>query len=135
MVTDQLNLLVNLALIDNHLDPREVEMILRVGKANGLDKVQIQRIIDNPSRDISLTNLTEEQKIEYLVNMVQLMKIDGKTFNGEILYCQEIATRLGFEPEVISSLYTVIFSDPKIKVHDSLIRTAIIAHLKENPES
>ena len=135
MVTDQLNLLVNLALIDNHLDPREVEMILRVGKANGLDKVQIQRIIDNPSRDISLTNLTEEQKIEYLVNMVQLMKIDGKTFNGEILYCQEIATRLGFEPEVISSLYTVIFSDPKIKVHDSLIRTAIIAHLKENSES
>ena len=131
MVGDQIHVLVNLARIDNHLDPREIEMILRVGEAHGLGKGKIQEIIDNPSSEISLTSLSEDQKIEYLVNMVQLMKIDGKTFNGEILYCQEIAARLGFKPEVISSLYTMIFSNPEIKVHDSLIRSTIISHLKE----
>jgi hypothetical protein len=49
--------------------------------------------------------LDEEERFELLYDVVQLMKIDNKIFNEEILYCQQIAMKLGYPLEAIMELY------------------------------
>jgi uncharacterized tellurite resistance protein B-like protein len=126
----QLHLLASLALADGEIDPKEKQMILKIGSAHGYDRSEVESILENPEKDLSLEDLSEDEKFEYLVNLVQLMKIDGRTYNGEILYCQEIARRLGFRQEVIMELYKLIYTDPDIRVPDSMIRQTIKEHLE-----
>lgn len=121
----QLHLLVNLARIDGNLDSKEKDMIFSIGTAHGLGKDEIEDIISNPESEIELEELSEDEKLEYLCNLVQLMKIDGKVYNGEIVYCQNIATRLGYDKDVILELYKVIYSDPSVRVPESMIREIV----------
>ena len=58
------------------------------------------------------------------------MKIDGKVYNKEILFCQQIVTKLGYELGAIMEIYPFVYKNLKIpdekrflkrKVRDYLI--------------
>jgi uncharacterized tellurite resistance protein B-like protein len=114
MIKEQLNVLINLAASDRIIDDRESKIIHMIGKASGLPKEEIDEMIKRPRPVGDLNTLTEDQKFENLYQLIQLMKTDGQVFKSEITFCETIATRLGYNKEVIGELASKVYSDPSI---------------------
>lgn len=49
------------------------------------------------------------------------MKADGQVFKSEIVFCEDMAERLGYNRRVVAELSSKIYSDPSITAdRDSL---------------
>lgn len=115
MIKEQLNVLIQLAASDSNVAEKEAKLIQMIGVSNGVPKEEIEEMLKNPSRPIgNLGTLTDDQKFEHLYQVVQMMKIDGQVFKSEIVFCEDIAGRLGYKKGVIAELSSKIFSDPSI---------------------
>lgn len=130
MVKDQLNVLIQLASSDNLVADKEAKLIHMIAKVNGVSQEEIEHMLKNPTPIGDLANLTEDQKFEYLYNIVQLMKIDGQVFKSEIVFCEEIADKLGYKKGVIGELSSRIFSDPSITADRGMLQSKAGKYLK-----
>lgn len=110
----KLSTLIQLANADGEFSGEEKRMILMIGKANRVSEEEVNQLIENPEPIPPVSTMTEDDKFEYLYNIVQLMKIDNQVFLSEIKYCEDIAEKLGFKRKVIGALSRQIFSDPAI---------------------
>lgn len=113
-IKSQLSTLIQLAKIDGDFAGEEKKLILILGKANGLGEAEVMDLVENPEPLPPLSTMTEDDRFEYLYNIVQLMKIDSQVYLSEIKYCEELAEKLGFKKTVISKLSSRVFSDPAI---------------------
>lgn len=113
-IKSQLSTLIQLAKIDGDFAGEEKNLILILGKANGLGEAEVMDLVENPEPLPPLSTMTEDDRFEYLYNIVQLMKIDSQVYLSEIKYCEELAEKLGFKKTVISKLSSRVFSDPAI---------------------
>ncbi|GIV36873.1 MAG: hypothetical protein KatS3mg032_1252 [Cyclobacteriaceae bacterium] len=104
MALAQLKLLVNLARIDGEVAERERKYITTIGLANGIPSEEITLLLDQHHDNIYLPDLNNEQKFQYLVSLVQLMKIDERLYQEEIRYCATVASRLGYDKAVLFDL-------------------------------
>lgn len=127
-ITAQLSALIQLAKIDGDFDGEERLHIYMLGQANGLSKEDVNKIIDNPEPLPPISTMSEEEKFEYLYNIVQLMKIDSQVYLSEIKYCEDMAEKLGYKRKVISTLSSRIFSDPSITGDKDALKKAIKKH-------
>lgn len=131
MVKETLNVLIQLAASDNQVAEKEAKLIQMIGVSNGLSKDEIDVMMKNPARPIGdLSLLTDDQKFEHLYHVVQLMKVDGQVFKSEIVFCEDIAQRLGYKKGVIAELSSKIFSDPSITADRDLLRKKTQKYLK-----
>lgn len=131
MVKEQLNVLIQLAASDNEVDQKEAKLIKTIGVSNGVSEEEVNEMLKNPARPIGdLSTLTDDQKFEHLYHIVQLMKIDGQVFKSEIVFCENIAERLGYKKGVIGELSTKIFSDPAITADREHLRKKTQKYLK-----
>lgn len=105
MVEEQLRILANLANSDNNVDEREMSLMIKIGEAHGMVEEEIKAIVNNPGEVGDLKSLSEDEKFEFLYSLVQLMKVDNEIFNEEVLYCQEIALKLGYELGAVMEIY------------------------------
>ena len=122
MGKEQLNMLINLAASDSLIAEKEARHLMIIGKAAGLSKDEIEEMMKNPSPIGSFDTLSDDQRFEYLYNIIQLMKIDGQVFKSEIVFCEEIAGRLGYNKKVVGELSTQIYSDPAITANREGLR-------------
>ena len=100
----QMKLMINLAKIDGSVAEREKNYIINIGRANGIYPDQITPLIDQQHEVIVPGNLSVDEKFQYIFNLVQLMKIDQRMYKEEIVFCANIATKLGYEREVMVDL-------------------------------
>jgi hypothetical protein len=100
----QMKLLINLARIDGTVAERERNYIINIGRANGIYPDQVEPLFDQRHELIVPTNLTDDQTFNYIFSLVQLMKIDERMYKEEILFCSKIASRLGYDQEVMFDL-------------------------------
>ncbi|QSE96090.1 TerB family tellurite resistance protein [Fulvivirga lutea] len=115
MIKEQLNVLIQLAASDNNVADKEAKLIKMIGVSNGVPAEDIDEMLKNPRKPIGdLSTLTDDQKFEHLYHVVQMMKIDGQVFKSEIVFCEDIASRLGYKKGVIAELSSKIYSDPSI---------------------
>ena len=114
MIKEQLNMLVNLAAADTSVAEKEARHVRVIGIAAGFSKEEVDEMLKKPQPVDDLTYLTDDQKFEYLYNIIQLMKIDGQVFKSEIVFCERIAEKLGYRKKVVGELSTRIYSDPNI---------------------
>ncbi len=122
-IKSQLSALIALAKIDGDFAGEERDLIYMIGKANGISEKEIMEIVDEPVPLPALSTMTDDDRFEYLYNIVQLMKIDNQIYLSEIKFCEELATKLGYKKGVISALSAKVFSDPMITSdRDSLKR-------------
>lgn len=128
-VQEQLSLLVHLSKADNFIAEPESKMIHYIGELHGLTQDDVETIIDNPMPIPDMNDLQPEHKFEYLFNIVQLMKIDGKVFQSEIDFCENIAVKLGYKPGVIADLSAYVYSDPTINTSKTFLRSIVDEHL------
>ena len=100
----QLKLLISLAQIDGKVAERERSYIMNIAKANDLNPDQIIPLFDQRHELIVPTDLTDDQKFDYLFSLVQLMKIDERMYKEEMMFCSKIAENLGYENQVMFEL-------------------------------
>ncbi len=121
-----LTALIQLAISDQNFNPEEKRLIYGIGKAHGVAEQEIDELIksnlsNKENEEISFTALSFDEKFEYLIDIIQLMKIDSKVFLSEIKYCEELAQKLGFNKKVVKKLSSRIYSDPSITGNRELL--------------
>lgn len=108
VVKSHIRQMVRLALADGEFHKDERKFIKKIGKENGLDSTEVQRIIDNPkSVDIHIPE-TKEGKFFQIFDLVNLMTKDGTINDAETEFCQELANRLGFKKVIVGVLVAKI---------------------------
>jgi len=127
-IKSQLSTLIQLANVDGDFAGEEKQLIMMLGKANGLSEDDVMDLVKNPEPLPSLSTMTEEDRFEYLYNIVQLMKIDSQVYLSEIKYCEELAEKLGFKRSVISVLSSRVFSDPSITSNREALKRVVKKH-------
>lgn len=100
----QMKLLINLARIDGEVAGKERAYIRNIGLANDLDSNDIEKLFDQRHDLIVPDDLSDDQKFEYIFSLVQLMKIDERMYKEEIMFCSKIASRLGYDEQVMFDL-------------------------------
>ena len=118
----ELNILINLAASDSKIEEKESKLIHMIGKANGLTKEEVQELIQNPKPITELNSMTNDEKFEHLYYLIQMMKMDGQVFKSEILFCESIASKLGYKKSVVAELSAHIYSDPSITADRAMLR-------------
>ena len=91
MIDQQLKLLARLAGSDGSIDDSERKLIQNLGNAHGLDENEVSKIIQEPKGEIDYDDLSDDERFDYLYNLVHLMKVDGEVYNQEIEFCERIA--------------------------------------------
>ncbi len=122
MITKQLNILIQLATIDGKLATKERKLIEHIAKVNNVDEEEIKQLLNKPEPITDLEHLSEEERFEYLYMVIQLMKIDGQVFKSEIVFCEDIAEKLGYKKKVVAELSKNIYSDPSITADRQMLR-------------
>lgn len=117
-----LNTLVQLATTDNELAGRESSWLTQLGGKLGLTSEEIAMAFRSPMPPPDFKSLADEERFEYLYNLIQLMKVDGKVFMSEISFCERVATKLGYKSGVVKALSTHIYSDPSITADREMLQ-------------
>lgn len=125
MIKKQLNILIQLATIDGTLATKERKLIEHIAKVNNFNDNQINELLNDPQPIGELSSLSEDERFEYLYMIIQIMKIDGQVFKSEIVFCEDIAEKLGYKRKVVAELSKNIYSDPSITAdREMLIKKA-----------
>ena len=104
MVLNQLKLLINLAFVDGAVGEKEEKYIYNIGAANGVSADSIKPMLASSHDVIVPTDLTNDQKFNYIFSLVQLMKIDERLYKEEIRFCSKVAAKLGYNEAVMFDL-------------------------------
>lgn len=110
-VLNQMKLLISLAQIDGKVAEREQYYIINIGRANGFYPDEITPLFDQQHKLLIPDNLTGDQKFNYIVSLVQLMKIDERMYKEEIMFCSKIAVNLGYDQGVMFDLLLHVKAD------------------------
>jgi len=100
----QLNILIQLAEADKHFAKVEREMVFRIAKQRNFSETVVNDLIRNPEPIESLGALSNDQKFSYLIDCIELMFVDQKVFESEVIFCKSIAIKLGFKKTVVDYL-------------------------------
>lgn len=126
----ELNVLINLAASDKNVAERESKLIHMIGKANGLSTEEINTMLQNPKPITNLHTLSSDQKFEHLYHLIQLMKMDGQVFRSEVVFCEQIAEKLGYKKAVVGEISQHVYSDPSITADREMIKKKAEKYLK-----
>ena len=118
----ELNVLINLAASDKSVAERESMLIHAIGKANGISKEDVDKMLKSPKPITNIQTLTIDEKFEHLYYLIQLMKMDGQVFRSEIVFCEHIADKLGFKKGVVGEISQHVYSDPSITADRDMIK-------------
>lgn len=104
MALEQLKLLVNLARIDGDVAEKERKYISTIGLANNVPSDEILPLFEKNHDVVVPSDLSAEQRFSYIFSLVQLMKIDERLYKDEIQYCSKVASKLGYDENVMFEL-------------------------------
>lgn len=121
----QLNILIQLAEADKHFAKTEREMIFKIAKDRNFSEELVNSLIRNPEPIDTLGALSSEQKFEYLLSCIDLVFADHNVFESEVIFCKNIAIKLGFKKGIID-----FFVDNYAKIsRDQLKQVALQEYL------
>ncbi len=131
MIDQQLKLLIRLAGSDGVIDDEERRLIENLGTAHGLTDGDIKNLITDPGGEIDYDNLNDDERFDYLYNLVHLMKVDGEVYNQEVEFCERIAKKLGYQLAAIYELYPHVHPKVKIPGEIKTLKQKVNAFLKK----
>lgn len=109
----QLNILIQLAESDKHFSAVERERIFDIAKNRNFPEEEVRNLIKNPEPIESFGALSQDQKFEYLFSCIDLMLIDQRVFESEVVFCKNIAIKLGFNKNIVEFLQQEIHNHSK----------------------
>ena len=120
-----LSTLVHLAESDGQISEEEQKMIIRIGKENGFNPDQVEELIKDPKPLGAMNDLPREAKLELIIDVIRLMRIDNKVHQQEIKFCESIAVKLGYRADVVKDLSIYISTSVDINSDKSLIKEIV----------
>ncbi|CAN5557673.1 hypothetical protein BH10BAC4_BH10BAC4_11940 [soil metagenome] len=100
----KLNILIQLAEADKHFAKTERDMIYQIARERGFPEEGVTELIRNPEAIETLGALSQHQKLDYLISAIELIFVDQKVFESEVIFCKNIAIKLGFKKTVVDFL-------------------------------
>jgi uncharacterized tellurite resistance protein B-like protein len=97
----QLNILIQLAEADKHFAKIERDLIFKIARERKFPEEEVNDLIRNPPPLDSLGALSLDQKFEYLMSSIELVFADHNVFESEVIFCKNIAIKLGFKKGII----------------------------------
>ncbi|HEX6225728.1 MAG TPA: TerB family tellurite resistance protein [Chryseolinea sp.] len=97
----QLNILIQLAEADKHFAKIERDLIFKIARERNFSDEDVNELIRNPQPIDSLGALSLDQKFDYLMSAIELVFVDQNVFESEIIFCKNIAIKLGFKKGII----------------------------------
>jgi len=131
MATTQIRVLIQLAMIDGELADAEQKVLHDIAERHGMSASDIEEIIaENSAQGPDLSDLTDDDKFEYMYSLVQLMKVDGRMKEPEIKFITTLATRLGYDEAVLFELVTKVHTDSSIEMDREVLKRKVQTYLK-----
>ena len=119
--------LYQMILADGEVHPNELELFFEIGKEKGgISEEEIQQAIFSPNTFVSLENLSDKERIEYLYNLSRIAWADGKIEEKERETLQEASRRLGFAEENVVEISEFLLEQAKEKKSFEEVLQAII---------
>lgn len=100
----QLNILIQLAEADKHFATAERDMIFKIARDRKFPDESVQTLIKNPEPIGTLGALLPDQKFDYLQACIELIFVDQKVFESELIFARSIAIKLGFKKNMVDFL-------------------------------
>lgn len=97
----QINILIQLAEADKHFAKTERDMIFKIARERNFPEEQVQELIKKPEPIDSLGALSPNEKFDYLFSSIELILVDQNVFESEIIFCKNLAIKLGFKKAII----------------------------------
>ncbi|HTF21981.1 MAG TPA: hypothetical protein VK658_28065 [Chryseolinea sp.] len=126
----KLKLLISLAQIDGAVAAQETQFIMSIGKANGLKETEIEMLFDRVHTLVIPSNLSHDDRFNYLLSMVQLMKADEKMFKEELLFCKKMAENLGYDVQALFDMLLQVKSSEMSEQEKDDLKQSIAKYLK-----
>ena len=121
---NKINILIQLAEADKHFAKSERELIYKIAHDHNFPDEEVAELIRNPEPILSLGALSTEQKMDYLLSSIELIFVDQKLFESEIILCKSIAIKLGFNKNVVDYLV----QNFEKKTQEDLKRTILVEY-------
>jgi len=100
----KLNILIQLAEADKHFAKTERDMIYQIARERKFPEPEVTDLIQNPEPIEGLGALSQNQKLDYLISCIELVFVDQKVFESEVIFTKNIAIKLGFKKTVVDFL-------------------------------
>jgi uncharacterized membrane protein YebE (DUF533 family) len=96
--------LAALAKADGHIDAREMNFILAVGKKNGLNSNEVQALISGAKGSTGDLPANDSERFDQIFDLVDMMLADGIVDDTEMDFCIMMAEKLGFRKAIVGVL-------------------------------
>ena len=100
----RMKLLINLAKADGQVADKEKNHLINIGRANGIYPDEIYPLFTQSHEVIIPEHLSDDKKFELIFSLIHLMKLDERMYREEIIFCAEVAARLGYNKQVMFEL-------------------------------
>ena len=108
--------LYKMVLADGEVHPKELELLYQIGnEKGGITVDEIQEAVFSPSAFVSLENLSDEERIEYLYNLSRIAWADGVLDDTERKALQEASKHLGFAEQNVIEISEFLLEQAKEK--------------------
>ncbi len=105
IVTRQkLIVLIQLAKADHNFAPEEREFINNVAEKHDFSKAELEVLLESNESIETLGALSNVKKKEYLIDSFGLIMADGVIKPQEIIFCQNIAVKLGYHKDIVPAV-------------------------------
>jgi uncharacterized tellurite resistance protein B-like protein len=123
--------LAALAKADGHVDDREMNFIITIGKKNGVSASEVRKIISGNATHNSDLPHTDSERFDQIFDLVDMMLADGRVDQTELDFCVDMAEKLGFRKNIVGVLVRKISQGVKDAVPRDRIKDESLNFLKE----
>ncbi|KUG08631.1 TerB family tellurite resistance protein [Solirubrum puertoriconensis] len=113
--------LASLARVDGHIDEREMNFLVSVGKKNGLSASDVRNVVAQAQQHTLALPDNDSERFDQIFDLVDMMLADGVVDDNEMDFCIDMAEKLGFRKAIVGVLVRKI----SMGVRDGLPREQI----------
>jgi uncharacterized membrane protein YebE (DUF533 family) len=124
--------LAALAKADGHVDDRELNFIITVGKKNGVSASEVRKIISGNATNNSDLPHNDSERFDQIFDLVDMMLADGVVDETEMDFCIDMAEKLGFRKAIVGVLVRKISQGVKDAVPRERIKDESLSFLNYN---
>ena len=106
----RMKLLINLAKVDGQVADKEKNHLIHIGRANGIYPDEIYPLFTQSHQVVVPEDLSDDQKFDLIFSLIQLMKLDERMYREEIVFCGQVAAKLGYDKHVMFELLSQVKS-------------------------
>jgi uncharacterized membrane protein YebE (DUF533 family) len=124
--------LAALAKADGHIDAREMNFILAVGKKNGMSSSNVKALVSGAKGASNDLPSTDSERFDQIFDLVDMMLADGVVDETEMDFCIMMAEKLGFRKAIVGVLVRKISQGVKDGLPRERIKEESIVFLNYN---